>query len=51
VTCPEAHEQLGDRVDVYLDGGPTPLAGESTVVDLSGDRPKVLRRGVLPTGA
>jgi len=51
VTCSEAHEQLGDRVDVYLDGGPTPLGGESTVVDLSGERPKVLRQGVLPTGA
>jgi len=51
VTCSEAHEQLGDRVDIYLDGGPTPLRGESTVVDLSGDRPKVLRQGVLPTGA
>ncbi len=51
VTCPEAHEQLGDRVDVYLDGGPTPLGGEPTLVDLSGNRPKVLRQGVLPTGA
>lgn len=51
VTCDEAREQLGDRVDVYVDGGPTPLGGESTVVDLSGDRPKVLRRGVLPKGA
>jgi len=51
VTCPEAREQLGDHVDIYVDGGPTPLGGESTVVDLSGDRPKVLRQGVLPTGA
>lgn len=51
VTCTEAREQLGDRVDLYLDGGPTPLGGESTVVDLSGERPKVLRKGVLPTGA
>ncbi len=50
VTCPDAREQLGDGVDLYVDGGPTPLGGESTVVDLSGERPKVLRRGVLPTG-
>ncbi len=51
VTCAEARDQLGDRVDLYVDGGPTPLRGESTIVDLSGERPKVLRRGVLPTEA
>ncbi len=48
VTCTEARDQLGDRVDAYVDGGPTPLAGESTIVDLSGARAKVLRPGVLP---
>ena len=50
-TCGEARDQLADRVDVYVDGGPTPLGGESTVVDLSGPRPKIVRQGVLPTGA
>ena len=50
-TCDEARDQLADRVDVYVDGGPTPLGGESTVVDLSGPRPKIVRQGVLPTGA
>jgi L-threonylcarbamoyladenylate synthase len=51
VTCAEAQDQLGDRVDLYVDGGPTPLGGESTVVDLSGARAKILREGVLPRGA
>jgi len=51
LTCTEAREQLGDTVDLYIDGGPTPLGGESTIVDLSGSRAKVLRQGVLPTGA
>ena len=51
VTCAEAREQLGDRVDLYVDGGPTPLRGESTVVDLTGERAKVLRQGVLRAGA
>jgi L-threonylcarbamoyladenylate synthase len=51
VTCGDAREQLGDGVDLYIDGGPTPLGGESTVVDLSGARPKILRQGVLPSGA
>ena len=51
VTCADAQGQLGDGVDLYIDGGPTPLGGESTVVDLSGERAKILRQGVLPTGA
>ena len=51
VTCADAQGQLGDGVDLCVDGGPTPLGGESTVVDLSGERAKILRQGVLPTGA
>lgn len=49
-TCDEAQGQLGDRVDVYLDGGPAPLGVESTVVDLSGARAKVLRTSPVPKG-
>ena len=36
---------LGDRVDLVLDGGPTTVGIESTVVDLSGDVPVLLRPG------
>jgi L-threonylcarbamoyladenylate synthase len=36
---------LGGRIDVILDGGPTPLGVESTVLDLSGEAPTVLRPG------
>lgn len=50
-TCDEAREQLGDQVNLYVDGGPTPLGGESTVVDLSGSRAKILRQGPIRTGA
>ncbi len=39
---------LGDRIDLLLDGGPCPLGIESTVVDLSGPVPAVLRLGALP---
>jgi L-threonylcarbamoyladenylate synthase len=39
---------LGDRVDLILDGGETALGIESTVVDLSGDEPLILRPGALP---
>ena len=38
---------LGDRVDVLLDGGDTTLGIESTVLDLSGARPVLLRPGLL----
>ena len=34
-----------DPADAVVDGGPTPLGIESTVVDLTGDRPIVLRHG------
>jgi len=42
----EAQDQLGDAVAVYLDGGPSE-ALPSTIVDLTGDRPQVLREGAI----
>lgn len=39
---------LGDSVDVILDGGPCRVGVESTIVDLTGDRPTVLRVGGIP---
>lgn len=38
---------LGVDVDVILDGGPTWVGIESTVVDVTGDRPVVLRPGTI----
>lgn len=38
---------LGDRVAMVLDGGPTTVGIESTVVDLSGARPVLLRPGMI----
>ena len=46
----EAHHvarALGDRVDLILDGGPTSVGIESTVVDLTGARPVLLRPGTI----
>jgi L-threonylcarbamoyladenylate synthase len=37
--------ELGDAVDLILDGGPTDVGVESTIVDLSSDRPVLLRPG------
>jgi L-threonylcarbamoyladenylate synthase len=38
-------EDLGDRVDLILDGGPTPMGVESTVLDLTQSPPAILRPG------
>jgi len=38
-------EELGDAVDLILDGGACQVGVESTIVDLSGNRPKLLRPG------
>ena len=38
-------EELGETVDLILDGGACQVGVESTIVDLSGSRPKLLRPG------
>ncbi|QRY86789.1 threonylcarbamoyl-AMP synthase [Tsukamurella tyrosinosolvens] len=48
-TMLEARDQLGDSVDVYLDGGPSEHAAPSSIVDLSGPQPRVLREGAVST--
>lgn len=45
VTAADAQAQLGARVEVYLDGGPSPQGAASTIVDVSGPQPRVLREG------
>jgi tRNA threonylcarbamoyl adenosine modification protein (Sua5/YciO/YrdC/YwlC family) len=47
-TVAEATEQLGGAVAVYLDGGPCRVGVASTIVDLTGDEPRVLREGAVP---
>jgi tRNA threonylcarbamoyl adenosine modification protein (Sua5/YciO/YrdC/YwlC family) len=46
-TADEAVAQLGDSVSVYLDAGPCPGDVPSTIVDLTGSVPRLLRRGVI----
>jgi L-threonylcarbamoyladenylate synthase len=41
-------EQLGDSVDLILDGGPCPIGLESTIVSLVGPTPCILRYGGIP---
>jgi L-threonylcarbamoyladenylate synthase len=46
-TAADAEAQLGEAVAVYLDGGPCSGDVPSTIVDLTGVVPKLLRRGVI----
>lgn len=47
-TLPEhAADELGDRVELVLDGGAAPVGVESTIVDLSGAFPRLLRPGAV----
>jgi L-threonylcarbamoyladenylate synthase len=46
-TVDEAMDQLGDAVAVYLDGGPCADDVPSTIVDLTGSVPRLLRQGVI----
>jgi L-threonylcarbamoyladenylate synthase len=47
-TAAHVREELADAVDLVLDGGPCSVGIESTVVDLTGDRPVILRPGGVP---
>ncbi|MDO9270376.1 MAG: L-threonylcarbamoyladenylate synthase [Methylobacter sp.] len=38
-------EELGDAVDMILDGGTCQVGVESTIIDLSGSKPRLLRPG------
>jgi tRNA threonylcarbamoyl adenosine modification protein (Sua5/YciO/YrdC/YwlC family) len=46
-TADDAVSQLGDAVAVYLDGGPCAEPVPSTILDLTGEEPRVLRSGAL----
>lgn len=49
-SCGAARRQLGARAALYLDAGPAPLGRGSTVLDLTGARPRLVREGALPAG-
>jgi L-threonylcarbamoyladenylate synthase len=50
-TAQHVDEELSDRLDpardLILDGGPCPVGVESTIVDATGARPRVLRPGAV----
>ncbi len=50
MTAADAREQFGDAVEVYLDGGQCETDIPSTIVDLTGDMPRLLRGGAVSIG-
>lgn len=46
-TAQSAEDMLGDAVDIYLDGGATPDAGASTIVDMTAAPPRIVREGPI----
>jgi L-threonylcarbamoyladenylate synthase len=47
MTAADAREQLGEAVSVYLDGGPCANNVPSTMLDLTGTVPRILRAGAV----
>jgi len=50
MTAVEARDQLGEAVSVYLDNGTVAGGVASTIVDLTGPQPRLLRRGAISVG-
>src|ERR1700744_1230843 len=50
-TADEAQTQLGDGISVYLDAGPCADNVPSTILDLTGTGPRLLRAGALSVDA
>ena len=47
LTATEVSAQFGDRIDFIIDGGTSSGGRESTIVDLTGGTPVILRRGAI----
>ena len=48
ITAEDVRDQMGDKVDLVIDGGRCPGGLESTIVDVTGDIPVILRQGAIP---
>lgn len=46
-TAEEVRRQLGDRVDLIIEGGPPPDGRASTVLDITQSPPRILRLGAV----
>jgi len=48
VDADQVIEGLGDTLDLVLDGGACQIGQPSTILDLSGESPRILRQGAIP---
>jgi len=46
-TAEHVRADLGDEIDLIVDGGPSRVGVESTIIDLTGDLPSILRHGAI----
>ncbi|HEX73553.1 MAG TPA: threonylcarbamoyl-AMP synthase [Dehalococcoidia bacterium] len=47
LTADEVYSQFGNKIDLVIDGGRCPGARESTIIDVTGDKPVILREGAI----
>ncbi len=47
LTADRVYSQFGDKIDLVIDGGRCPGGRESTIVDVTGKTPVVLREGAI----
>lgn len=47
INAQEVRKQLGDKVDFILDGGQCPGGIHSTVIDVTGEVPRIIREGAV----
>ena len=50
LTADEVHSQFHDKVDLVIDGGKCPGGRESTIIDVTGEVPEILREGAISIG-
>ncbi len=48
LTADEVYAQLGDKIDLIIDGGRCSVGRESTIVDVTGETPVIRREGAIP---
>jgi len=47
LTADEVYSQFGDKVDLVIDGGKCQGGRESTIIDVTGEVPEILREGAI----
>lgn len=47
LTADEVNAQFGDKIDLVIDGGKCGEGIESTIIDVTGDIPRILREGAI----